>query len=99
MMKKNMFKLSVAVFWVFACFFIYCGPVDAHDLWLNIDNHYLKVGEKTNVEVVFGHNFPYCDILISSDDLNEFSYLTPLGEKRKLPRPGKTDRERGKGRW
>ncbi|MFH1672205.1 MAG: DUF4198 domain-containing protein [Pseudomonadota bacterium] len=80
-MKKNVFKRSLVVFWAFACLFAYSGLVEAHDLWLNIDNHYPEAGGKTNAKVVFGHNFPYYDILISNEDLSEFCYLSPAGKK------------------
>ncbi len=88
-MKKNMFRLFLAVFWVFACSFICSGPVEAHDLWLNIDNHYLKLGGKTNAKIVFGHNFPYYDILLPSDDLNDFFYLSPSGQKTNITKTWK----------
>lgn len=83
-MKKNVFKLSLIIFCTFTCLFAYSGLVGAHDLWLNIDDHYPEVGEKTNAKVVFGHNYPYYDILLSSEDLTEFCYLSPLGEKTKI---------------
>jgi len=56
----------------------------AHDLWLNIDNHCPMVGEKTTAKVVFGHNYPYYDILIKRDSLSGFSYLCPDGKMREL---------------
>jgi uncharacterized GH25 family protein len=52
----------------------------AHDLWLNVDNHSPKAGEKSAVKVVFGHNFPYYDILIKRDSLAAFSCLRPDGQ-------------------
>ena len=56
----------------------------AHDLWLNVDNHFPEPGSKTTVKVVFGHNYPYYDILISRGNLAEFSYLGPDGQKREI---------------
>jgi len=88
-MKKNVFTRYLVVFLAFACLFAYYNPVEAHDLWLNIDNHYPETGGKTNAKVVFGHNFPYYDILISSEDLSEFCYLSPLGEKIKIAKTWK----------
>jgi len=96
-MKKNEFKLSLAIFWVFACFIIFSGLVEAHDLWLNVDNHYPEVGGKTNVKVVFGHNFPYYDILITRDRLTEFSYLCPDGKKREITKSLEDRRGERKG--
>ncbi|MBW2644925.1 MAG: DUF4198 domain-containing protein [Deltaproteobacteria bacterium] len=88
-MKKNVFKLSLIILWAFACLFAHSGLVEAHDLWLNIDNHYTEAGVETNAKVVFGHNFPYYDILISSEDLSEFCYLSPLGKKTKIAKTWK----------
>lgn len=56
--------------------------VYAHNLWLNVDDYYLDVGGRTSLKVVFGHNFPYYDILISSTQLTEFYFITPDGEKK-----------------
>lgn len=88
-MKKNLFKRSLIIFWTLACLFAYSGPVEAHDLWLNIEIHYSEAGGKTNAKVVFGHNFPYYDILIPSEDLSEFCYLSPLGKKTKITKTWK----------
>lgn len=60
------------------------GNVSAHDLWLNVDNHTPAVGKKTNIKVIFGHNFPFYDILIQRDNLGEFSYLAPDGQKKEI---------------
>ena len=83
-MSKNRRKYSLNVFLVFVCFFLNSNLAMAHDLWLNVDNHYPEAGEKTTVKVVFGHNFPYYDILINKKDLTGFSYLCPDGEIREL---------------
>ena len=83
-MKKNIFKFSLIICLVLGFFFIYSNMASAHDLWLNINNHYQKGIGKTEAKIVFGHNFPYYDILLSKDDLTEFSYLTPDGEKREI---------------
>ncbi len=56
----------------------------AHDLWLNVDNHYPKAGEACAVKVVFGHNFPYYDILIKRENLTEFACSDPDGQRRSL---------------
>lgn len=83
-MNKKIYKSFLVISLVFACSFIYCGRAETHSLWLNVDNHYPNVGEKTNVKVVFGHNFPHYDILISKDALNDFSYLSPDGQKKEI---------------
>ncbi|MFH1992135.1 MAG: DUF4198 domain-containing protein [Pseudomonadota bacterium] len=88
-MKKSIFKLSLAIVGAFACLFAYSGLVGAHDLWLNLDNHYPALGDKTNAKVVFGHNYPYYGILISSEDLSEFCYVSPLGEKTNITKTKK----------
>jgi len=56
----------------------------AHNLWLNVDNYYPSVGEKTNVKIAFGHNFPYYDILLSSSQLAEFYFVKPDGSKKEI---------------
>lgn len=83
-MGKNRFKFSLSIFLVFVCFFVSYSLAVAHDLWLNVDNHYPETGGKTAVKVVFGHNFPYYDILISRDKLTGFSYLCPDGQTREI---------------
>lgn len=83
-MKKNKVKSFLVIFWLFIGFFISLSPVTAHDLWINVGNHYPEVGKKTNAKVVFGHNFPYYGILISKKDLSEFCYISPLGTKTKI---------------
>lgn len=79
-MRKNRHKFFLSIFLVFVCFFVISNLAMAHDLWLNVDNHYPEAGGKTTVKVVFGHNYPYYDILISRNDLTGFSYLCPDGQ-------------------
>jgi len=86
-MRKNRQKIFLSIFLVFVCFFVNSNLAVAHDLWLNVDNHYPEPRSKTTVKVVFGHNFPYYDILISRDKLTGFSYLCPDGQIREV---GKT---------
>jgi uncharacterized GH25 family protein len=86
-MRKNRQKIFLNIFLVFVCFFVNSNLAGAHDLWLNVDNHYPEAGGKATVKVVFGHNFPYYDILISRDKLTGFSYLCPDGQIREV---GKT---------
>jgi uncharacterized GH25 family protein len=74
----------MSIFLVFVCFLMNSSLAVAHDLWLNVDNHYPEPGGKTTVKVVFGHNFPYYGILISRESLAEFSYLGPDGQKREI---------------
>lgn len=83
-MKRNMLSLSLLMVFLFACFSFYSSLAGAHNLWLNIDNHCPQAGAKTNIKVVFGHNFPYYDILITRDNLAEFCYLAPDGEKKEI---------------
>lgn len=83
-MKGNRKGLFLFILLVTVCLSFYANQIFAHDLWLNIDNHYPQVGEKTKVKVVFGHNFPYYDILIQRSELPEFSYFSPAGEKKEI---------------
>lgn len=83
-MKIHRHKFSLSIFLVFVCFFMNSSLAVAHDLWLNVDNHYPEPGSKTTVKVVFGHNYPYYDILIGRNSLAEFSYLGPDGQKREI---------------
>ncbi|MEW5803392.1 MAG: DUF4198 domain-containing protein [bacterium] len=83
-MEKTWIRLSLALLCISACFSFYANRVLAHDLWLNIDNHSPAVGQKTNIKVVFGHNFPYYDILVQKDELPEFCYFSPDGEKKEI---------------
>ncbi|MFA4915262.1 MAG: DUF4198 domain-containing protein [Syntrophales bacterium] len=83
-MKDNRQKIFLSICLVFVCFSINTNVAEAHDLWLNVDNHYTEPGSKTTVRVVFGHNFPYYDILITRDKLTGFSYLCPDGETREI---------------
>ncbi len=53
----------------------------AHDLWLEISNYYPACKAKVYAKVVFGHNFPYEDILLSRNDLKDFYFLTPDGKR------------------
>ncbi|MBM4135987.1 MAG: DUF4198 domain-containing protein [Nitrospira sp.] len=83
-MKKNRRNFLQIIFWIFICFFVNSNMAMAHDLWLNVDNHYPEAGGKTTVKVVFGHNYPYYGILISRTDLTGFSYLCPDGQIREI---------------
>jgi uncharacterized GH25 family protein len=83
-MSKNSYKFFLSILLLFVCCALNSIPAMAHDLWINVDNPYPAVGEKATVKVVFGHNFPYYDILISKESLAEFSYLGPDGQKREI---------------
>ncbi|MDI6790294.1 MAG: DUF4198 domain-containing protein [Thermodesulfobacteriota bacterium] len=83
-MRKNRQKFFLCIFSICVCFFVNSEPVVAHDLWLNVDNYYPEAGRKATVKAVFGHNFPYYDILIGREGLAEFSYLGPDGQKREI---------------
>lgn len=82
-MKKNstIFVL-VAAFWASAVAFT--GPASAHDLWLNLDRHFLESPGKTEAKVVFGHNYPHYGILVKQDQLSEFFYISPDGQKTEI---------------
>lgn len=67
-----------------ACTAWFTGTAAAHDLWLNLDNYFLKSSGKTLAKVIFGHNYPHYGILVSRDQLNEFFYLTPDGHKKEI---------------
>jgi len=69
---------------VLVCFLMCSSPAVAHDLWLNVDNHYPNAGEKSAVKVVFGHNYPYYGILLERDKLADFSYLCPDGKVKEV---------------
>jgi uncharacterized GH25 family protein len=79
-MKKEI-KKCIIILLALSIYFIMTGLSFAHDLWINVDNH-TSTKEKIIAKVVFGHNFPYYDILISRDSLAEFSYLDPEGQKK-----------------
>jgi uncharacterized GH25 family protein len=83
-MRKSRHKFFLSIFLLFVCCFGNSSLAFAHDLWLNVDNHYPEPGGKTTVKVVFGHNFPYYDILISRNSLAGFSYLCPDGQIREV---------------
>ncbi|HAX93130.1 MAG TPA: hypothetical protein DCY25_04130 [Bacteroidales bacterium] len=95
-MGENRRKYFLNVFLVFVFFFVNTNLAMAHDLWLNVDNHYPKVGEKTTVKVLFGHNFPYYDILITRDKLTGFSYLCPDGQIREVEKTWEDNKEKSK---
>ena len=80
-MKKNTFKM-LPFFLVLIFLFICVGSAEAHDLWLNVENHYPETERKVGIKVIFGHNFPHPDILIPEKAISEFSYVTPSGEKK-----------------
>lgn len=83
-MEKNRVKCFLRIVPFFAWVFFSAHLAGAHDLWLNVDTHYPEAGGKTTAKVVFGHNFPYYDILIARDSLADFSYLCPDGQIRKV---------------
>ncbi len=60
---------------------LFASEALGHDLWLYLRSYYLKPGSRAEVKVVFGHNFPYEDILIPISKLTEFYYLKPDGKK------------------
>lgn len=83
-MRKSRYKFFLSIFLLSVCCFVNPSLAMAHDLWLNVDNHQPALGNKTIIKVVFGHNFPYYDILINRESLAEFSYLGPDGQKREI---------------
>jgi uncharacterized GH25 family protein len=95
-MKNNRHKIFLGIFLVFVCFSISTSLAEAHDLWLNVDNHYPEAGGKTTVKVVFGHNFPYYDILITRNNLTDFSYLCPNGQIREVEKTWEDKKEESK---
>ncbi len=64
------------------CALFFSTTAKAHDLWLYASEYYPEAGEKIQVKVIFGHNFPFEDILIPKEQISGFSYVTPSGEKR-----------------
>lgn len=83
-MKKEIFNCTIIIFLAVTLYLIMTGLSFAHDLWINIDNPYPSTGEKVTAKVVFGHNFPYYDILISRESLADFSYIGPDGQKKEI---------------
>lgn len=79
-------KHLLNIFLIFVFSFINSNLVMAHDLWINVDNHNPEVGGKTTAKIVFGHNFPYYDILITRDKLTAFSCLCPDGQVKEVER-------------
>ncbi len=83
-MKTRVFKCYFILFVISLFLIIITGVSFAHDLWINIDNAYPSTGEKVTAKVVFGHNFPYYDILISRESLGDFCYIDPDGIKKEI---------------
>jgi len=96
-MKNYRQKFFLSILFVVVCFSISTGPAEAHDLWLNVDNHYAEAGGRTTAKVVFGHNFPYYDILITRDKLSGFSYLCPDGQTREVENTWEDKKAESKG--
>ena len=83
-MKDRMVKFCLAAsLLVVAVLFCPC-LTPAHDLWLNVDNHYPEVNGKAGLRVVFGHNYPYYDILLTREKLGEFACTAPDGRKAEI---------------
>jgi len=81
---KKVIKKCIIVLLATSMYFMMIGISFAHDLWIIINNPYPSTGDKVIAKVVFGHNFPYYDILISRDSLTEFFYLDPDGQKKDI---------------
>ena len=60
---------------------LWAAPAPAHDLWLSARSFHPRAGQEVTVDVVFGHNFPYYDILITKDALTEFTCIRPDGTR------------------
>ncbi|SFM53725.1 DUF4198 domain-containing protein [Thermodesulforhabdus norvegica] len=91
-MKKfsNPCPLGIAAF-----FIVFLGATAfAHDLWINVGE---VKHNKATVAVVFGHNFPYYDILITKDRLADFFYVVPSGERRQVEKVREEETGDGKG--
>jgi uncharacterized GH25 family protein len=80
-MERQAVKLWNAISLVLVSVLFCPCMVVAHDLWLNIGNHSPEAGSKVSAKVVFGHNYPYFDILLTRDKLADFSCLCPDGKK------------------
>lgn len=83
-MKKKGLTISgfLAAFLTYTV--IFAGSVTAHDLWLNLDRHFLETAGKTDAKIVFGHNYPYYGLLVAQEEVSEFFYLSPSGQKTKI---------------
>lgn len=80
--KKELFGtiiISSLLFSLVLCIY----PARAHDLWLNVDQLYLKAGEETKFFIAFGHNFPHGDIVLKKEDVEVFAYL-PGGKSQRI---------------
>ncbi len=77
MMKKSLLYIVV---WTM----LLPGAASAHDLWLNMESHFLSQPGQTLAKVVFGHNYPHYGILVKEDQLSEFYYISPQGKKAEI---------------
>ncbi len=60
------------------------GVALAHDLFLVEDHFHFSKPEAVKVKVMFGHNFPYPDILVPRSAVSEFFYVGPDAQKREI---------------
>lgn len=89
MKRKTVFLTILSVFLYLTSF--------AHDLWLYVDNYYPAVGEKITVKVMFGHKFGEYDILLSKEQLSDFFYITPDGQKKEITKKWEEKKEERRG--
>ena len=78
-MKKQWKKILAVMGVYLAMASVLPQAASAHDLWLNMEDHYLNTTGKTEAKVVFGHNYPHFGLLVKEDQLSEFYYVAPSG--------------------
>lgn len=80
--RKGLFG-AIIISHLFFSLVLCISPVRAHDLWINVDRPYLKVGEEAKFFIAFGHNFPHGDIVLKKEDVEVFAYL-PGGKNQRI---------------
>ena len=84
---KNIFFSILFLFFLFPW-----APAYAHSLWLNIDNHQAKPGQKVHIGVGWGHKFPK-DEIIKEKFLNQVYAIDAKGVKISLKQLSQTEFE------
>lgn len=74
-MMKKLFLFALLLPFCFSA-----SLVNAHCLWLNIDNHQAKVGQAVQIEIGWGHRYPK-DEVIEEKFLNQVYALDSKGAK------------------
>jgi len=59
---------------------LYCWVASAHEHWIDCDNYYPAVGDKTKLRICSGHDFPKSDIVLKEHVLYRTIVVKPEGE-------------------